>query len=154
MIEFKALSISDAEQVFLMRQDPDVKEMFSGNIFPSSLEMEKEWISSLHKKEPYSVVFGVFYDETFCGQVQFKSIDYISRNCEMAIFIGSSFQGKGIGSSSMDFIIEYAYKTLNMTKIYLKVLEHNEKAIALYVKKGFKICGKLNNHVYKGGSYY
>ena len=76
------------------------------------------------------------------------------RTGEIYIFIGEvDKQSRGYGTSTVRQLIEYAFRTLNLRKIYLRVLSDNLNAIKLYKKLGFIVEGELKSHVYKNGEY-
>lgn len=152
MIKFKALTVDDAEELLSIRDDKKVSDLYIGNIFPNSLEIEKEWIKSLPKKEPNNIVYGI-YLEKIIGVIQFKNINYINRNCEISIFISSNSHGKGYGKKSMNFIKNYVFNVLGLKKAYLYVLEENSQAIKLYSNFGFNVVGTLKNHIFRNGYY-
>ncbi|MCW4018521.1 MAG: bifunctional acetate--CoA ligase family protein/GNAT family N-acetyltransferase [Candidatus Bathyarchaeota archaeon] len=57
---------------------------------------------------------------------------------EFAILIGDAWQGLGLGSKLMDFLITIA-KDMRVQKIYSCILTDNKKMLQLCRKKGFKI---------------
>ena len=52
------------------------------------------------------------------------------------MYIDDPYRGKGIGSETIDFIVEES-KQLSLKALHLEVEKHNEPAINLYNKSGF-----------------
>ncbi|MDN5205307.1 GNAT family N-acetyltransferase [Fulvivirgaceae bacterium BMA10] len=53
------------------------------------------------------------------------------------LYLKKSFRNKGIGNTTMDFVIDQA-KKLRVRAIHLEVERHNESGNSLYTKHGFK----------------
>ena len=155
MVRLRALTLDDAEILFSYRENKETRDMFLGNIFPNTLELEKKWIENLPNLEPNLVTFGIENEEKeFVGIVQLKNIDYINRNAEYAILIGKQHQEKSYGKLATKEIIRYAFGSLNLKKIYLFVLEENTRAIQFFKKMGFKQCGIFTKHIFRNGKHH
>ncbi len=65
--------------------------------------------------------------------------------------VDKNFQGKGYGKSGLKAVIKHLKNKYSCSEIYLDVAEDNEIATSLYVKTGFKLTGKKNEHspIYK-----
>ena len=85
------------------------------------------------------------------GNVEICNIDLVHRKCEFKILIDKSFQGKGCGKEATRLILRYAFKTLNLHRVYLGVHENNKKAINLYQKMGFVEEGILRESFLRDG---
>lgn len=62
--------------------------------------------------------------------------------------------GQGIGACLLDCLINWARTGQVIKKINLTVRTDNQRAIALYFKKGFEIEGLLKNEMMIHGAYY
>lgn len=87
------------------------------------------------------------------GLVGLYGIDLRHRHAEFAIAFDPSQQGKGYASLATSQLLDYAFLTLNLRKVYLIVLASNEKAIHIYQKFGFKMEGVFKDHYYINGNY-
>lgn len=87
------------------------------------------------------------------GFVQLLFIDLIHRKAEFAIMIDPKQQGNGYASKATELAIDYAFRTLNLHKLYLLVDETNEKAIHIYKKYGFKADAVLREEFFVNGTY-
>lgn len=88
------------------------------------------------------------------GLVALFSIDYIHRKAEFAIMIDPIHQGFGYSSKATKLAMDYAFKTLNLHKLYLIVDEVNEKAIYVYKKVGFSKEAVLKDEFFVNGAYH
>ena len=83
-----------------------------------------------------------------------SSLRRMSHNVEFGICILQAYWGYGIGRNLLNKTIEWADAS-QIKKITLKVLETNNKAIALYEKFGFQTEGILrNDKLLSDGKYY
>ena len=64
------------------------------------------------------------------------------------IYVLSECKGKRIGSLLMKIAEEEALKK-NIKRIWLGVWEHNDQALAFYIKKGYK---RFSQHVFMFGN--
>lgn len=88
------------------------------------------------------------------GMVGLSNIDNRNRNAEFGRFvIDEKFRGKGYGKEVLMLILDYAFKHLNLNKVYLDTFEYSTKVINLYKKVGFKQEGIKLQHIYKNGQY-
>ncbi|MCY1364512.1 Spermidine N(1)-acetyltransferase [compost metagenome] len=88
------------------------------------------------------------------GAAYLLSIDWVVRDCEFAIWIGErDFQGRGVGTFATYKALEHAFLDLNLNRVYLAVIDNNERAIAVYKKSGFTVEGVQRQAVFKEGAY-
>ncbi len=77
------------------------------------------------------------------------TINKPDNNARLAIGIyDDTLYGQGIGTQATRLVLEYAFNTLKLHRIDLKVLEYNKRAISCYKKCGFKIEGILRESAY------
>jgi RimJ/RimL family protein N-acetyltransferase len=87
-----------------------------------------------------------------CGLSEVKQI-YRKGMC--GIFIGEEAdRGKGYGTEALRLLLGYAFDTLNLHNIALKVFDYNEGAIACYKKVGFQEVGRRRECYFVRGRYH
>lgn len=92
--------------------------------------------------------FAVADDEdNYLGTVSLKNVDTISKNGEYAIAIRTCAQSIGVGKFATVQILSFAFKELNLERVYLNVLSDNEHAVLFYTKFGFTYEGEFYHHV-------
>jgi len=62
---------------------------------------------------------------------------------EFGITIAEGYRSKGYGAEAIKVLSDYYLSTLGFSKVHLKVLPHNGRAIRSYEKAGFTRCGKV-----------
>jgi len=71
----------------------------------------------------------------------------------LGIVIRQDWQGKGVGRTLMQALVELADGWLPVTRIELTVFVDNERAIALYRRFGFEIEGTHKSYALRDGRY-
>jgi len=120
-------------------------------------EIDEQWFDAYQSSRGNNVRLSVCEKDTdlLVSVVYLLSIDWISRNCELAIMIGDlKRRGRGIGGFSLKCALKHAFKDLGLHKVYLTVLESNARAQRLYEKNGFEREGLLRDAVFKDGLYH
>lgn len=157
-ITLRSIEIEDLQNIHNWQNDLDILKLTLGIRFPKSRELVLDWINMILKdKSNKNIYFGIEENDTseLIGLVQLLNIDFISKTSEFGIVIGNKDkQGKGFASEAMDLLFGYAFLQLNIRKINLKVIKYNDNAIRLYEKKGFKLCGELQEEIYYENSYH
>jgi ribosomal protein S18 acetylase RimI-like enzyme len=85
-----------------------------------------------------------FHGEHIVGYAYWRQQLFNPKVPLLSIAIADSHQGLGLGQAMMELLIEGA-KLKGMEGIELHVLKHNQRAIRLYRKLGFKVVGDTDN---------
>ena len=123
---------------------------------PINLQTELDFIDRIYKSE-HDVVFGIAVrgTDTLIGVTGLHQIDYKNRHAVFGIFIGEKNEwGKEYGTEATALITGYAFETLNLNRVALRVHEDNERGIRAYEKVGFKREGVLRQDIYREGRYW
>ena len=76
-------------------------------------------------------------DGQHIGNCMFYDLSDVTMQTELGILIGErAFWDKGYGSEATCLLLDYIFKTTNVTKVYLHTLDWNIRA-----QKGFQKCG-------------
>ncbi|HRI46794.1 MAG TPA: GNAT family protein [Ignavibacteriaceae bacterium] len=155
-IVLRPLKKSDYKKTLNWRNDSEITGLVMSHPFPITEELEQGWYDRiLTDMSNKSVYFGIDdKDGNFIGMVFLSDINFINGTCKFHIILGpKEAQGKGYGRDALNLINDYVFKTLNLQKITLEVVESNSKAIKLYESIGFKIEGKLERQFFYSGKY-
>lgn len=80
------------------------------------------------------------------GQVSVYDIDWQQRQAEVGRFVISPDHARrGFMKAACRLLIDHCFNRLDLTRLYLSVLEHNVPAISLYTQLGFKPYGTGSN---------
>jgi len=121
--------------------------------YPLSNSGQEIWFEKyLRNSDFIFIIHELFSDQV--GMSSLYNIDNRNRNAEFGRFvIDKEFRGKGYGKEALILTLDYAFKHLNLNRVYLDTFEYNEKVINLYKKIGFKQEGLKLQHIYKNGKY-
>ena len=93
-------------------------------------------------------------EDNYLGTVSLKNIDRTNQNAEFAISFIEKAHGTGASSFATIELLKKAFYELKLEKVYLNVLDLNQRAIAFYEKMGFIKEGHFQKHVLKKGCYH
>ena len=82
------------------------------------------------------------------GSVGIHGIDSISRYAELGYLLFRKYWGKGYATEAVSLAVDYAFETLNLRKLFARVMEPNRASASVLEKNGFKPAGRLTGHVY------
>ncbi len=122
---------------------------------PISEANHNEWFDGITKRQGL-VVFSIVVRDTdrLIGSCSLRNIDTLHRNAELQIRIGDADnRGKGYGAEAVRLLLCHAFQDLNLERVYLHVIEHNERAFKAYRKVGFIEEGTLRSAAYINGAY-
>lgn len=144
----REMTKDDTQNIIKWRNAPSVVENF---IYRTPLDEEAHlnWYNNRVKTGEVAQFIIVDTESNIdVGSVYLRDIDNKNRKCEYGIFIGEeSCRGKGIGSTAAKLVLDYAFKTLNMNRVFLRVFADNPRAIRSYEKAGFKYEGTFKADV-------
>jgi RimJ/RimL family protein N-acetyltransferase len=123
---------------------------------PMSLEAEEAFIARVNEDKNV-VVFAIVLktNDRVIGNTALHAIHPRNQQAGFGIMIGDKQEwNKGHGTEATRLILRYAFDTLNLHRIWLHVYEDNQRAIRSYEKVGFRLEGKLREHVYRDGRFW
>jgi RimJ/RimL family protein N-acetyltransferase len=83
----------------------------------------------------------------------YTHIDSKNSQAEFYVMVNPDSHGKGIGKKVTGWLLNYAFLTFNLNKIFLYTYSHNSKANRIYENYSFKLEGILRQHGFKNGVY-
>ena len=90
----------------------------------------------------------------FIGQCLLHHIDQASRTCELGITIGDrDFMNRGYGRDVVKLLTKYAFRLLNLRKVWLTTNGSNIRAQRAFAACGFAEEGRLRDHLWLDGRY-
>lgn len=86
------------------------------------------------------------------GNVAWTDIDWQNGTAEYVLFIGEvDCRGKGYGTEVTRLMLDYAFTTLGLHNVMLRVYEYNRAGLRAYQKAGFRECGRRRQCKQMGG---
>jgi UDP-4-amino-4,6-dideoxy-N-acetyl-beta-L-altrosamine N-acetyltransferase len=104
-----------------------------------SPEEHRRWIENL-KTKTTAKAWVIRFDGKPIGVVSLANINLEEKTAEWGFYIADkSVRAKGIGSTVLYQLLEYAFDTLHLRLMRTSVMENNPLALHLYEKFGFEI---------------
>lgn len=153
-IALAPLTAADSPMLFDWINDRE-QVLFNAPYKPVAEGQHKAWFDSILSREDV-VIFGIHRLETnaLIGACQLRNIHPVHRSAELQIRIGAvSERGKGYGTEAVRLLLGFAFKDLNLRRVYLHVFSSNLAAIRTYEKVGFRREGLLRQAAHIDGAY-
>jgi RimJ/RimL family protein N-acetyltransferase len=147
LIKLEKFTTSDVPTLISWISDKEFLMQWGGPAykFPLTEEQLRDEINMMSSEPPKSLMFTARIADTneVVGHIQLLGIDLVNMSaCIGRVLVGNKeFRNKGIGMEMVNGILDIAFETLNLHRVYLGVFDFNKSAIACYEKAGFKIEG-------------
>lgn len=144
---------TDLQEIRQMRNDPSTW-IFLTDVRLITSAMQERWYTKI--AEANDTKYFVVFDENhpFIGLVRCDEIDQVNRSIRIGCDVVPTLRGIGYGGRIYDLMLKYCFHYLNMHRVWLLVLENNEIAIRLYLRKGFREEGRLREAIFRNGRYW
>ena len=119
-----------------------------------TLEEEVQFIRRQNESGDSLMILG-FLDGEYVGNCSLMGMgaSRYRHRASMGIALFQKYTGMGIGKAMIEKLFSIA-REKKIEQIELEVVADNERAISLYKKMGFEICGTMpRNMKYKDGTY-
>lgn len=127
-LEFEKVEKKHLSKICRILEDDEAAEMLGVTELPK----EKDY------KDKNNISYAILDEkQEFIGVVELFNISWKNRRAEFSIIIKPSMRGKGYGYEAIKKILKIGFEEHGMSRIWLRVLETNKKAINLYKKMGF-----------------
>ncbi|MFA5054782.1 MAG: GNAT family N-acetyltransferase [Dehalococcoidia bacterium] len=132
--------ISDASNDYIWRRDEELTRLDAAQMvrmpFSSFL---LDYHDEISHESPRRRRFGIdTLDGQHIGNCMIYNIDTRKKEAEIGIMIGDrDYWDNGYGVDAVNTLVEHAFKTLNIDRIYLNTLEWNLRAQRCFRKCGF-----------------
>lgn len=126
---------------------------------PVSRSEEEEWIRRTWKERQERRAF-TFAVETVAkneliGGTGLFDINWTSRSAMAGVSIyNPEYWGKGYGQETMNLLLNFAFRILNLNRVELETFDFNKRAQRCYRKVGFKEVGRRRKACYIDGEYH
>jgi len=153
-VYLRPLAETDLERTHKWVNSPEIVDAMSLR-GPISREQQQKWFEALARDQS-KVVFAICWkaSDEHIGNVSLRDIDKVNRNAMFSIFIAhENYRGRGAGSEATRLILDYAFHSLKLHKVYLRAISTNQAAIGMYRKLGFVEEGCLREHEYHRRKY-
>jgi len=120
----------------------------------SPLEHSRWYEQNVQRSD--AVFFAIYTEDIsqYVGNVWLCDIHPINRTAELRILIGDpQAQGRGFGTDACQTVLDFAFRRLNLHKVYVHVLSSNQRATRAFQKAGFRPEALLRSEYFVDGQY-
>ncbi|BDH56724.1 spermidine N1-acetyltransferase [Tsukamurella sp. PLM1] len=150
-VQLRAMERSDLRFVHGLFNDRAVMSYWFEEPFDALAELEDIYERHIHDERERRFI--IENDGIPVGLVELVEINFIHRNCEFQIIVAPAAQGRGYAGTATRKALDYAFRILNLHKVYLFVDVANEKAAHVYEKLGFVREGVQREQYFSNGAY-
>jgi RimJ/RimL family protein N-acetyltransferase len=154
-VYLRPLEKEDAATVQPWMNDPEVTRTITW-YRPVSRHGEEDYIVNRLKDEGTLGLMIVTRDgDRPVGVTGLNDIDFRNRSAQFGILIGvKECWGRGYGTEAARLIVDHAFATLNLHRVWLRVGEQNERGYRSYLRVGFQKEGVMRQAYYREGRYW
>ena len=134
------LCLEDAELMYEWMSNPDIFSKMQYNPKQQSVEKCKDFIRKSWNLQNDLHLAVTDINDLYLGTVSLKNINLLDQKAEFAIGMHPKAMGTGAAKFALYSIIQYAFKQINLNKVYLYVRKDNIRAIKFYEKNH---CGSI-----------
>jgi RimJ/RimL family protein N-acetyltransferase len=99
------------------------------------------------------VMLGIEFEGQLVGYVQLALIEDDERRAAAGILVGEKrVWGRGIASTALRTLLDYAFTVRNLERVYAEVYSFNQRSLRLMERVGFQKEGVLRQHEIHNGA--
>jgi ribosomal-protein-alanine N-acetyltransferase len=156
-IYLRALEVNDLNASYLAwLNDREVNAHNSHAIFPAGIRDLQRYYDAL-ATDKEKVILAIIDKQTnlHIGNLSLQNINWVYRSAEFAILLGDkSFWKKGIATEAAGLMVDYAFRRLNLHRVYCATSSENKGMQGLAGKLKMQKEGVRRDDIYKEGSYH
>ncbi len=130
--------------LYFPKTSVSIKDIEAAKIFA------KQKVKQAFEREQYNFVIALKSNQEIIGMVMVKNIDWTIPKGELAYFIDQNYEGIGITSNAVKWVVEYCFEELEMEKLYIKFNPENMGSKRVAIKNGFQKEGFLKREFRTG----
>jgi diamine N-acetyltransferase len=153
-VYLRPVEVTDMDLLVRWNSNPEARYSFFIGL-PTNARRQSEYLENMYKEKDHLLFIIVALESNEpVGITGFWRIDWVGRAATYGLIIGDSKNwGKGYGSETTRWMVDYGFQTLNLNRIQLHVWAGNTAALKAYKKSGFKREGLLRQAMFHDGKY-
>ncbi|MBL0341980.1 MAG: GNAT family N-acetyltransferase [Bacteroidetes bacterium] len=121
--------------------------------YPLTYEAGTNFITKVSADSPAKVFAVVFNGDAIGSIGLFPQSDIFKKNAELGYWIAEPYWGKGIATKAILLIVDYGFKTFDLTRIFARPFGSNRASAKALEKAGFSLEARLKNTIFKNGVF-
>jgi RimJ/RimL family protein N-acetyltransferase len=159
-IRLRSFELSDLDEIMKHWNNMELRNLLgSADRGPACRNEEEEFIRRTWKerqeRKAFTFAIETIVDNKLVGGTSIFDINWTSRSAATGISIyNPNYWGKGYGQESMNLILGFAFRILNLNRVELETFDFNKRAQKCYLKVGFKEVGRRRKACFIDGQYH
>ena len=96
----------------------------------------------------------IIYQDTLAGAVGIIRVDRLNNTCEIGYWLAQDLQGRGIVTRSCSALLDYAFGSMGMNRVEIRVVPENKGSLAIPERLGFVFESVLREAELLHGQYH
>lgn len=147
------------DNVFDMNEYASLESVTEFLLWPPHLNLYEtrgyiDYLQKQYKKGNYAD-WGLNIKDSgkFIGTCGFSGVDYENNSAELGYVLSPVYQGKGYMKEAVKAVLELAFYTIGIERIFLRIIEQNTKSLRFAESIGFLREGTGRNSLLHRGEY-
>jgi [ribosomal protein S5]-alanine N-acetyltransferase len=120
---------------------------------PYTSENAKAFIAMATKDVPVHI-FAIEVEGKAVGGIGIHpQSDIMKKNAELGYWLGEAHWGKGIITAAIKQMIDFAFSTYDITRIYARPFGNNAASQKVLQKAGFVLEARIEKNIFKNGEF-
>lgn len=157
-IMLKAIEKSDLEQLLAWRNNKEFRKHFR-EYRELNMQQQEEWFDKKVNHDPNTIMFAIRDIRTnqLLGCCGLCYVNWIERHADLSLYIGYKdkyIDNEGLAMEACKLLFDYAFKEINLNKIWTEIFEFDEAKKKLFARLNMKIDGRLRENHFHNGQYW
>jgi [ribosomal protein S5]-alanine N-acetyltransferase len=127
--------------------------MTDGFPHPYTEENGRQFIAFARKDDPVHI-FAIDVDGKAAGGIGVHlQTDVMRKNAELGYWLGQDYWGRGIITRAIPQMVDFAFRTYNITRLYARPFGNNLASQRVLEKCGFTLEATIKQNIFKNGEY-
>ncbi|MDM1415680.1 GNAT family N-acetyltransferase [Myroides odoratimimus] len=155
-VVLRAIEERDLELLHKWSNDPEINYMLGGWHFPSSMQDQQKWFSSLSLNGGNQRFAIETEDLGLIGMINIVDINWKDRRAFTGMLLGDKeMRGKGYGVDAIMAMNRYAFEELGLKRLDGTMISYNIASINVYTKKcGWVIEGTKKDAYFRKNQWW
>lgn len=159
LVGLRSIEKADLQLLKEWRNIPSLRKNFR-EYRELNLDQQLKWFEALQETRSTNFMFVIerLNDNMPLGACGLLQTNWIIRAADFSLYIGfeeSYVDSHGYAKETATLLLEYAFNTLNLNKVWMEVYEFDAVKMQLFTKQfGFKKDGVLRDNCFEDGRYW
>lgn len=153
-ITLRKWSMNDLPDLVRYANNPHIAGNLTNQFpHPYTEESGKKFIT-FATTDPHALIFAIDLDGVAIGGIGIHpQHDVFCKNAELGYWLAEPFWGRGYITQAIPLILQIAFKTLDIERIFARPFGRNVASQKVLEKNGFRLEAQFESTIYKNGVF-